>query len=721
MDAQTTKFEAKESRRRRHISMWVIAPVSSMLLAVATYSWHKVSDVRCTNNLQALYFEDDFDRALRLDCANLSQSTRAAAWYVLNEERAKASGAAEDAARMLGSHPNDPYALFAMAGALMFEPERGVEALKYARLAVAKRPDDPTFQWLLADNLRLNGQFAQAEQVLRRSLLTQKSALLLTELASVHFDLAERSGFEGPDLDRALATIAQATALDSKFARAPYIAGQFLYRANQPDRARAYMAKAADLTWSDKIRYNYWDAVRQSFALTKEQKIKIVRDDIARYERAGKTSEYTYQGAAYFFQLLGMPREHDYYIEKLLKAFPGTLIGVQERLNRLLPSIASASLTQSPSPASRMAVLKELQSIAATQGLGPSRSIDTARLELADLLLESPSGNERLLEDLGRKLISDEQSEPQLAASGIIALATSRPADPLAAQEAARRLQGLPDYMRKHRMEGVEAQLFASSVGAQVAYAEGFANYRRGQLDLAVQNLNEALKRDPGNGKSMGLLGDIAQKRGDYARAEYWYVRCSALPADPKLPCYNSISRMYVARHGSERGLDLYLASLKPKIVAAVAQRVQPHVDASARRPINFNLTSLDGKHISSASTKGKVVVLIYWGIWCDVARISLPEIFSYAERFKGSNDVIFVSVNDGRDLLKATQWLKSQNPPPTAIDPALIKASNIVSVPTTLFLDRRGREAYRLRGLVGQIDTEFGKRIANLRSETAP
>ena len=58
-----------------------------------------------------------------------------------------------------------------------------------------------------------------------------------------------------------------------------------------------------------------------------------------------------------------------------------------------------------------------------------------------------------------------------------------------------------------------------------------------------------------------------------------------------------------------------------------------------------FTLRTIDGKSISSADLKGKVVVLNFLFIGCHVCRALKPKLNTFRTKFSGSEDVVFIAV----------------------------------------------------------------------------
>ncbi len=59
----------------------------------------------------------------------------------------------------------------------------------------------------------------------------------------------------------------------------------------------------------------------------------------------------------------------------------------------------------------------------------------------------------------------------------------------------------------------------------------------------------------------------------------------------------------------------------------------------------NFKVRTIEGDHISLAELKGKVVVLSFWFIGCQVCRAMKPLLNEFKTKFAGSEDVVFIAM----------------------------------------------------------------------------
>ena len=61
----------------------------------------------------------------------------------------------------------------------------------------------------------------------------------------------------------------------------------------------------------------------------------------------------------------------------------------------------------------------------------------------------------------------------------------------------------------------------------------------------------------------------------------------------------------------------------------------------------DFEMESLDGKHYSLESLKGKIVVVNVWATWCGTCINELPALNRLAGKYKNDKDVVFLAFSD--------------------------------------------------------------------------
>lgn len=104
------------------------------------------------------------------------------------------------------------------------------------------------------------------------------------------------------------------------------------------------------------------------------------------------------------------------------------------------------------------------------------------------------------------------------------------------------------------------------------------------------------------------------------------------------------LKQAYVQQGGKEKGFNKYLDELKADYRKSLQEKLmQDQVNEPA--PL-FTLRNLDGKDVSLASLKGKVVVLDFWATWCGPCKASFPAMQETINRFADNKEVVFLFIN---------------------------------------------------------------------------
>jgi thiol-disulfide isomerase/thioredoxin len=129
----------------------------------------------------------------------------------------------------------------------------------------------------------------------------------------------------------------------------------------------------------------------------------------------------------------------------------------------------------------------------------------------------------------------------------------------------------------------------------------------------------------------------------------------------------------------------------------------------AGHRPLapDFTATSLTGTPINFASYRGKVVVVNFWGSWCDPCRGEAPTLAVVSEQYR-SRDVSFLGVDVGDTPANALAFTRrvgitypSVNDSGYAVTADFGRVVLVSSTPTTIVVDRTGHIAGEIYGPV--------------------
>ncbi len=106
-----------------------------------------------------------------------------------------------------------------------------------------------------------------------------------------------------------------------------------------------------------------------------------------------------------------------------------------------------------------------------------------------------------------------------------------------------------------------------------------------------------------------------------------------------------------------------------------------------------FELTTFDGQHLSSASLRGKPIVVNFWASWCVPCRDEAPYLQSAWEQYRGQG-LMIVGVDYVDTEPEARKFLSDFNetyPAGPDLGTRISQAYRITGVPETYFIKRDG------------------------------
>ena len=169
------------------------------------------------------------------------------------------------------------------------------------------------------------------------------------------------------------------------------------------------------------------------------------------------------------------------------------------------------------------------------------------------------------------------------------------------------------------------------------------------------------------------------------------------------------------------------LLCLFPSFTAAQDQQPTIRFVRNPDPAPEFKLTGLDGKPVTLADSKGKVILLNFWATWCGPCRAEIPDLVELQDKYKERLQILGLVVDDDdEDAIKDfVEKFGINYPVALATNDIRMQYGGIAALPTSFVLDAEGRIVQKHEGLRDPIlyETEIrsllGLSIGNVKVET--
>jgi thiol-disulfide isomerase/thioredoxin len=126
-----------------------------------------------------------------------------------------------------------------------------------------------------------------------------------------------------------------------------------------------------------------------------------------------------------------------------------------------------------------------------------------------------------------------------------------------------------------------------------------------------------------------------------------------------------------------------------------------------------FSASDLDGRTISSASFKGKVVIVNFWATWCPPCRAEIPDLIALQDKYRDRLQVIGISEDESSvDDVRRFVAEHKINYPIVMSTPELVKLfPGVRALPTSFIVDPESRLVQKHVGMLQPGLTELETR----------
>jgi cytochrome c biogenesis protein CcmG/thiol:disulfide interchange protein DsbE len=115
-----------------------------------------------------------------------------------------------------------------------------------------------------------------------------------------------------------------------------------------------------------------------------------------------------------------------------------------------------------------------------------------------------------------------------------------------------------------------------------------------------------------------------------------------------------------------------------------------------------FKLDGIDGRPLTLASGRGKVILLNFWATWCGPCRAEIPDLIALQQKYKNQLQIISLTVDEDDAAVVKQVVAEAGINYPVAISPPEVRMQygGIAALPTSFVLDLQGRVVQKHEGL---------------------
>jgi tetratricopeptide (TPR) repeat protein len=663
------------------------------------------------------------------------------AWYLSNLARHSRrywdlDRVIEQAEELVDQAPRDGWSWYALTNALRYAPdsEQRAKALSASLKALDREPDNLDFIQLRAEILRSEQSNEAALEYLDNlpPELQQNAEMVVRRATTLYFQSLDLT--DDPDAADALRTdafslFATARELDPGNLNAWYLPGAYLSNLRRTEEALPLLNRAAEMSpLSSEIHEAYWRAVMQRQDIGMEEKRQIIQSGIdavlaERGDYPGMLSIIAFQ-----YEELEQPEKKTETEDRILELAPESVAAEWVYVNRYrdlwkqIEDIEQAG--QEPDPALRAEYRRMLEAFIARPGYNRETLLGDAYRQLFWELRDDEDVDPDYLWEVADGVVKYEGINIHVIYAQVpVALADHdthlEEAEEIARDGFAEAERVIASYRERGLFdtEGEEAETH-DWFKSMLTDAIGWIYFKDGRVEDAEEELLAAIELSPRHGPTFYHLGQLYESRGDFDRAEQYYIRGVGVEVHEGNPSDPALKDLYVKRTGSDDGYESYLARIDD--IDRERRRIEVLAEVIEDRGtlVPFTLKDLaTGEQVSSESMAGKILAINFWGTWCGPCVLEMPEFQKFHEEYRNDPDVVVLTINNDTNPDVVAPWMEKRGfDYVNLLDDGYVGRMGVQSFPTTWFVDREGRIAFIKEGWSESLAEEFSWRVEVLR-----
>ncbi|MGB4775939.1 MAG: redoxin domain-containing protein [Daejeonella sp.] len=247
-------------------------------------------------------------------------------------------------------------------------------------------------------------------------------------------------------------------------------------------------------------------------------------------------------------------------------------------------------------------------------------------------------------------------------------------------------------------------------------YADTYAFilYKQGKTEEALKYQQKAVELYKGNYPEINerytLLLEATGKTKEALEKIETYIKNGRATVKMK----DQLKALYSKEKGSEQGYEDYVASLEAQAKEKMRQEIIAQM-INDKAPA-FSLKDTEGKPVSLADLKGKVVVIDFWATWCRPCLASFPGMQKAVTKYQDNPDVKFVFINTretGEKRLEKVKNLIEKNKYTFHVlmdeekegKHVTANAFEVQGIPVKFVIDKNGMTRFKKLGFSGDTD----------------